>query len=102
MLQTLAPRVRSQCQSLLERGWFAHAKEELKAGRNPASKGWKRVFCDMLLAGGCSRSDLRMAFMQSCAMKDASAAVQVSNAVSIFSAGRLIREHLSTITVSHN
>lgn len=101
-LRTLPGRVASQARQLFERGWFAFAKREMLAGRNPADKGWKRVLCAQLIADGCSRADLQRAFQEQLGLKEASAKVQVSTAVAVFLAGGLVREFGGALRLSSN
>jgi hypothetical protein len=88
----LPKRVASQVRGLLETGWFDFARSELHAGRNPADKGWKRTYCQQLLAGGATRETLRLALIQDLDLSAASAKVQLCNALSIFAAGNLAVE----------
>ncbi len=101
-ISRLPARVASQVRKLSACGWFDFAKVELRAGRNPASKGWKKVFCDLLLAGGCARSALELALVEKMDLTLASARVQVSVGVSIFAAGRLATFQLGRFEVSPN
>jgi len=101
-IAALPQRVGSQVKKLMERGWFDFARQELHAGRNPASKGWQRVFCSALLAGGASRSELELALVESLDLSEASARVQVSVGMAIFAAGRVATERFGKFSVSPN
>jgi hypothetical protein len=101
-LQTLAPRVRSAVRKLMERGWFAYAKGELSAGRNPADKGWQRLLCRLLLSGGIERDQLHLAFAQELALTPGSARAQASVALAVFAVGQLTRESRGRITFNPN
>jgi hypothetical protein len=92
LLACLAKRVRSQAKTLMETGWFDFARGELAAGRNPADKGWRHIFCQQLLAGSATRASLRAAFAEQLDLTPQSAKVQMSTAVSIFAAGQLAVE----------
>lgn len=91
-LTSLAPRVASQVKRLSGKGWFAFARQELQLGRNPAEKGWRKVFCRLLLERRCSRHALHHALMSELGMTDGSARAQASVAISIMAAGRLAVE----------
>lgn len=92
LVASLPKRVASQVRTMLETGWFDFARTELHAGRNPADKGWRRVYCTQLLAGGATRDTLRMAFIQELGLTPASAKVQLCNALAIFAAGEIACE----------
>lgn len=92
LVASLPKRVASQVRGLLETGWFDYARSELAAGRNPAAKGWKHVYCQQLLTGRATRETLRMALIESLDLTPASAKVQLCNALSIFAAGNLAVE----------
>lgn len=81
-----------QARELAARGWFELARSELRAGRNPAAKGWRRVFCGVLLTGGCSRDHLILALMEQLSLGQDTARVQVSKGLSLFAAGRIATE----------
>lgn len=98
----LPARVASQVKTLMERGWFVYAKGELRAGRNPADKGWKKVLCQLLLRGGGSRAELELAFCQQLDMSAGSARMQASAGLAIFAAGRLATERFGRIELSPN
>jgi hypothetical protein len=93
----LPRRVASQVRSLLETGWFDFARAELHAGRNPASKGWKHVYCAQLLGGQATRESLRQAFVERLGLKPASATVQLCHALAIFAAGEIAVESLGRL-----
>jgi hypothetical protein len=98
----LPARVASQVRRLSETGWFSFAVSEMREGRNPATKGWQRVFCRALLAGGASRAALEMALVEQLSMTEASAQVQVSVGLSIFAFGRVATLQLGHFTLSQN
>lgn len=102
LLRTLPERVAKQLRQLLERGWFDFAKTELRAGRNPATKGWKRVFCDAILQGQATRASLALALVQKLDLTPESARVQTSVGIAIFAAGRLATEQFGQLVFSHN
>ena len=87
---------------LLERGWFDFAKGEIRAGRNPADKGWKKVFCELLINGNATRRDLELAFVEQLDMSPGSARAQVSVGISIFAAGRLATEVSGRVVLNPN
>lgn len=92
LVASLPKRVASQVRTMLETGWCDFARVELHRGRNPADKGWRRVYCAQLLAGGATRESLRMAFIQELGLSPASAKVQLCNALAIFAAGEIACE----------
>lgn len=85
-------RIRSPLTKLSQEGWFDFARGELRAGRNPASKGWKKVFCDLLLRGGASRATLELALVERLCLKPAAARVQASVGMAVFAAGKIATE----------
>ncbi len=89
---SLPARVCAPARQLAERGWFDFARAEFRAGRNPASKGWRHVFCDLLLAGGTTRAELTLALVERLDLTPQSAKVQASVGMSIFAAGRIATE----------
>jgi len=95
-------RIASQVRQLLQRGWFDFAKAELRAGRNPADKGWKKVLCAQLLAGPSSRRDLELALVQQLKLSPASARMQASVGLAIFAAGRLASERFGQVALQPN
>ncbi len=101
-LQTLAPRVRSAVRKLMERGWFAYAKSELAAGRNPADKGWQHLLCRLLLGGGIERDQLHLAFARGLDLTPGSARAQASVALAVFAVGQLTRESRGRVTFNPN
>lgn len=101
-IATFPPRVASQLKQLLERGWFDFAKGEIRAGRNPADKGWKKVFCELLINGNATRRDLELAFVEQLDMSPGSARAQVSVGISIFAAGRLATEVSGRVVLNPN
>lgn len=98
----LPAKVASQVKKLTETGWFSFAKSEMQEGRNPASKGWQKVFCQALLTGGASRAGLELALVEQLCMTRASAQVQVSVGLSIFAFGRVATLQLGHFALSHN
>lgn len=88
----LSPRVASQVRNLMEKGWFAFARQELLNGRNPAKKGWREVFCRLLLERRCSRHTLQFALMTELDLTEGSARAQASNAIATMAAGGLVVE----------
>jgi hypothetical protein len=98
----LPKKVASQVKRLQERGWFQFAKTEMRAGRNPASKGWLRVFCAKLIKGGIERDNLVLALSESLDLSPASARVQASVGISIFAAGRLATERFGKFELHPN
>ena len=98
----LPQKVASQVKKLMERGWFEFAKAELRAGRNPAAKGWQRVLCATLLKGGATRATLELAFVEQLGMTSKSARVQLSVGLAIFAAGRLATEKFGQVSLSPN
>lgn len=101
-IATLPQRVASPFKKLLERGWFEFAKSELRAGRNPATKGWQKVFCDALLDGGLPRRDLELALVEKLRLSPKSARVQVSVGIAVFAAGKLANEKFGRFSLSPN
>lgn len=95
-------RVRSQVRQLMERGWFDFAKSELRAGRNPADKGWRHIFCQHLLRGPTPRTELKLALIEKLDLSPGSADAQVSTGIAIFAAGRLATEHFGALTLNSN
>ena len=87
---------------MFSRGWYDYAKAELHAGRNPGLKKWQSIFCAALIDGGISRASLQLAFQEQLALKPESARVQVSKAVNIFLAGRLVIETHGRLVISPN
>lgn len=102
MLKTLPTKVAAQLRTLMERGWLDFAKVELRHGRNPAGKGWRKVFCDFLLAGGGARASLELALVERLEMSPSSARVQVSVGMAIFASGRLATEVFGKIQLLPN
>lgn len=102
MIQTLPDRVAKQVRQLMERGWFDFARSELRAGRNPATKGWKKVLCECLLKGNVSRPGLVLALTEQLNLTPASAKVQASVGISIFAAGRLATEQFGQLVPNLN
>jgi hypothetical protein len=102
LLATLPIRVGKQVRRLLERGWFDYAHAELRAGRNPADKGWKRVMCQLLIEGGQTRQALQLAFQEQLGLSPESARVQASLAMSVFTAGRLVVETQGRLRIASN
>lgn len=98
----MSSRVASQVRTLMEKGWFVYAKAEMLTGRNPGGKGWKKVLCGLLCAGGCTREQLELAFCEQLGMTPGSARMQVSAGMAIFAAGRLATECHGRITISPN
>jgi hypothetical protein len=92
LIDKLPKRVGTAVKRLMELGWFAYARSELMAGRNPATKGWMRVMCAKLLQGPVSRPQLQLAFQQELGMTPASAKGQVSVSIAILFAGGIVRE----------
>lgn len=101
-LKRLPAKVASQVRQLLQRGWFDYAKSELRAGRNPADKGWKQVLCRLLLAGEPTRAQLELALVEQLDLSPASAKVQASVGLAVFAAGRLATERLGRIALNPN
>jgi hypothetical protein len=101
-LSRFPAKVGSQVRSLMERGWFDFAKNELRHGRNPSNKGWKKVFCDALLNGRSSRAELVIALAEQMGMTAKSATVQVSVGMSIFAAGRIASEVFGKLHLTPN
>lgn len=101
-VEALPARVSSQVRQLMQRGWFEFAKEEIRLGRNPGDKGWKKTLCRLLLSGGCTRDELQLAFCDELRMSPASARSQASTAVAVFSFGRLLVEHRGRLKLSSN
>jgi hypothetical protein len=98
----LPVRVGSQVRKLTATGWFAFARLELKTGRNPSAKGWRQVFCGLLLNGPFSRADLEIAFVDRLGLSAESARVQASFSIAIFFAGRIAREQFGRISLTPN
>ena len=98
----LPAKVASQVKKLLERGWFEFAKGELRAGRNPASKGWQRILCAHLLTGGATRTQLELALVTELQISPPSARVQLSVGIAIFAAGRLAIETFGQVKLLPN
>lgn len=92
LIEQLPARVASTVKRLLERGWFAYARNELMAGRNPGTKGWMRVTCAKLLQGPVTRPALQLAYQQELDLGASSAKVQASIAIAVLKAGRIVRE----------
>lgn len=101
-ISRLPPRVVSQVKRLAENGWFDHAKSELRLRRNPADKGWRKIFCNHLLAGGCDRSELESSLVSEAGLSATSARVQTSVGLSIFAAGRVATVQFGRFIVSPN
>ena len=95
-------RIRSSLIKLSREGWFKFARSELLAGRNPANKGWKKVFCDSLLSGGITRTDLTQAVASGCGIKPTAARMQVSVGVSIFTVGKVAVEKFGKLVLDPN
>lgn len=102
LLPHLAPRVASQVRNLHQKGWFTFAREELQRGRNPASKGWRRIFCQLLLERRCGRHTLQHALMSELAMSEGSARATASIAISIMAAGGLAVEVQGSVRFTPN
>lgn len=101
-ISRLPPRVGTQVRRLAENGWFDYAKSELRMRRNPAVKGWKKVFCDRLIAGGCERPELESSLVREINLSTVSARVQTSVGLSIFAAGRVATLQFGRFMVSPN
>lgn len=95
-------RIKSSLVKLSREGWFKFARSELHAGRNPANKGWKKVFCDSLLSGGITRTDLTEAVASRCGIKQAAARMQVSVGISIFTVGKVAVEKFGKLILDPN
>lgn len=95
-------KVATQVRQLLQRGWFDFARCEMKLGRNPAGKGWRKVFCDLLLAGGARRAGLELALVEQLDLSPAAARVQASVGVSVFVAGHIASERFGQFTLGPN
>ena len=101
-LSRLPARVAKQTRQLMERGWFVFARAELAAGRNPASKGWKRIFCAALLTPQCDRASLELALVEQMNLTPGSARAQVSFGIAIFAAGRIATERFGSFSLTPN
>jgi len=101
-IATLPTRVATQVHRLTSLGWFDFAKQELRAGRNPARKGWQRIFCELLLAGGASSATLELALVERMGLMPGSAKAQVSMGMSIFAAGRIATRQFGQFTLLPN
>ncbi len=101
-LAGLAAPVASMARKLFERGWFEFARRELLLGRNPGMNDWQRVLCRNLMGDGVSRRVLLLQYQQELGMKESSARVRVSRAVSLFTAGGLITEFDSRLQLRRN
>jgi hypothetical protein len=101
-LSRLPAKVASQARQLMERGWFTFAKAELREGRNPATKGWRRIFCAELLRTQCTRASLELALVEQLKLSPASARVQVSVGMSIFAVGRIATERFGKFDLAPN
>jgi len=101
-LALLPERVAGQVRTLLERGWFRFAGQEMRAGRNPGGKGWKRVLCQALIDGNVTRTQLQLALVGRLELTPASAKVQASLAIAVFTAGGLCREVGGVLRLSSN
>lgn len=102
MVATFPARIAKPLRQMLERGWFDFAKVEIANGRNPADKGWKKVLCGFLLAGGVTRNDLILAFIEQLKLTPASAITQASVGVAVFAAGHLASEQFGKILFNPN
>lgn len=101
-LSRLSGKVAAQARQLMERGWFDFARSELAAGRNPAAKGWKKIFCAALLHTQCTRASLELALVQQMNLSPSSARVQVSVGISIFAVGRIATERFGQFALTPN
>lgn len=101
-LAGLPPRVAAQLRADTERGWFDFARRELATGRNPATKGWKKLLCAALLTGGVTRAELQTAFVEQLCMTPGSARAQVSVGIAYFAAARLASERFGRFTLTPN
>lgn len=101
-LTGLAAPVASMAKKLFERGWFEFARRELLRGRNPGANDWQRVLCRNLIGDGVSRKALLLQYQQELGMKEGSARVRVSRAVSLFTAGGLITEFDGRLQLRRN
>jgi len=100
-IATLTPKIASQVRRLASLGWFDFAKQELRAGRNPAGKGWRRILCAMILTGG-TRATLELALVEQMGLTPGSARMQASVGLSIFAAGRIATMQFGQITLLAN
>lgn len=101
-LSDLPERVAGPANLLRRKGWFTFARDEIAAGRNPATKGWKRVLCQALINGRATRPALLLAFQTELGMKASSAEVALSAGLAIFAAGGLVKVDGSRVIVSAN
>ena len=102
IVSTFPVRIAKPLRQMLERGWFDFAKVEIANGRNPADKGWKKVLCGFLLAGGVTRDDLILAFVEQLKLTAASANTQASVGIALFVAGHLASERFGKILFNPN
>jgi hypothetical protein len=101
-IERLPAAVGARVKTLAERGWFAFARAELQAGRNPAPSGTMKVAMDALLAGGCTRKGLIQAFVTQLGIKPASAAVQASVLVSVLAFGKIAVDNYGKLVPTPN
>lgn len=97
----LATHLRVTARKLFATGWFDHARREMLAGRNPGRNDWQRVMCDALMRG-LPRAQLQLAFQEQMGLSSASAKVRTSNAVNLFTAGRLLIETEGRLQIRQN
>lgn len=100
LVACLPKRIATQARQLMERGWFDYAKSELSQQRNPANKGWKKVFCEELMNRRATRKSLEVALSSQLALTPHSARVQTSVGIAIFAAGRLATEQFDRIVLN--
>ena len=98
----MSKKVGQQVLRLSQNGWFSFARAELKAGRNPAEKGWKYILCASLLLGGTTRRDFELAMVEKIGITPAAAKTQASLGFSIMAAGRVANEVSGVLKIAPN
>lgn len=103
LIKQMPAKVRQKVELLMKQGKDVAAREALLRGENPfpfAGAGYLHVACELLLAGGFTRAELRKTYMQRLGWTEGTAYSHVSAVVAIFPAlgiaeeiaGRFVRK----------